>query len=334
MKGKTEELLRRERMDSKLSTLIDLFVATKQTEGRSEATVQWYRDKLMRFADFLHDGDIATISDVSLSTARAFVASLQHQERVYEDHPFRKPREGGLSSHTIHGYVRTLKVFSAWLFEEGFTAENVLERLKRPKVSAPVIEVLSDGELQQILASIEPRTVQGARQQLVFLLLLDTGIRASELCGIELDDVRLDQDCLKVRGKGNKERFVPICANTKKAILRYINTWRPEPASSQISNLVLSEDGYTLTSGALLQMIKRLGKRAGVPRLHPHLFRHTFAVKYLMNGGDVMTLKNILGHTTLTVTQMYMHLADVHVQTQHAKYSPADRLVIGRGKRR
>lgn len=276
-------------MDTTLTTLIDLFAATKQTEGQSSATIEWYRGKLAAFAEFLGNGHVATIRDITLSSARAFVASLQEKDILYEDHPYRQPQEGGLSTQTVHGYVRTLKAFSAWLYEEDFTNGDVLARLKRPKTDTPIIEILSDGELDQILAIINPRTIVGSRQQLIFLLLLDTGMRAGELCSLKVEDVHLDQDFLKIKGKGNKERFVPICGNTKKAILHYLNTWRPEPATQQVNQLVLSEDGLPLTTGALLQIIKRLGKKAGVPRLHPHLFRHTFAVKYLMNGGDVMT---------------------------------------------
>ena len=95
-----------------------------------------------------------------------------------------------------------------------------------------------------------------------------------------------------------------------------------------IDQVILSVDGTPLTYCALGHMIKRLGKKAGVPRLHAHLFRHTFAVRYLMNGGDVMTLRLILGHATLDVTQMYMHLAESHIKIQHHKFSPVDRLRI------
>ena len=334
MRSKTQILLRRERMDTKLPTLIDLFAATKQTEGKSPATIEWYRAKLTAFAEFLSNGQPATIKDISLSASRAFIASLQEKDHLYADHPFRRPQEKKLSSYTLHGYVRALKAFSAWLYEEDFTEQDLLAKLKRPKTETPVIEILSDGEINQILQAINPRSITGARQYLIFMLLLDTGMRAGELCGLKLEDAHLDQGFLKIKGKGNKERFVPICGNTKKAILHYLNTWRPQPASPHVNQLVLSENGLPLTVGALLQMIKRLGKKAGVPRLHPHLFRHTFAVKYLINGGDVMTLKNILGHTTLAVTQVYMHLADVHVQIQHAKFSPADRLVINNGRRK
>ena len=100
-----------------------------------------------------------------------------------------------------------------------------------------------------------------------------------------------------------------------------------------IGSFFLSPTGRGLTCSGLSQALKRLGKRAGVARLRAHLFRHTFAVRYMMNGGDVMTLKLILGHATLEVTQMYMHVADAHVRLQHHKFSPVDRLGIRRRKR-
>ena len=109
---------------------------------------------------------------------------------------------------------------------------------------------------------------------------------------------------------------------------------RPEPIHEGVDQLILATDGSPLTYSGLAQAIKRLGKRTGVPRLHSHLFRHTFAVSYLMNGGDIMTLRLILGHATLEVTQMYMHLAEAHVKVQHHRFSPVDRLGIKvRGRR-
>ena len=114
---------------------------------------------------------------------------------------------------------------------------------------------------------------------------------------------------------------------------RYTVTWRPEPDLPSTDNLFLTPDGAPMTYGALRQALKRLGKKAGGPRLRAHLFRHTFAVRYLMNGGDGMTLRLLLGHSTLDVTQMYMHLAEAHIKVQHSRFSPVDRLGIGRGKR-
>ena len=315
-------------MELTLPTLIDLFITTKQTEGKSPRTLNWYRDKLIHFARYLGNGSEAKLKDLSLDDARSFIAWLQNKPCRYSDHPLQPEKQGGLSPYTIHGYVRALKAFSSWLYEEGFTRRNLFARLKRPKVPQPVIQILSDEEIAAIIKAINPNCFLGARLYVMVLLLLDTGIRASELCTLTLDNTFVDEDYIKVEGKGGKERIVPFGATTKKALLRYIHTFRPEPAYEGINELILSVEGTPLTYSGLAQAIKRLGRRAGVPRLHPHLFRHTFAVRYLMNGGDVMTLRLILGHTTLEVTQMYMHLAEAHVKVQHHKFSPVDRLGI------
>lgn len=331
MASKTDELLRREKMDTSLATLIDLFAATKRTEGKTDKTISWYTAFLLQFLAFV--GEAASIADFSLPNARAFVAHLQSRDTRFENHPKSPAKEGGLSPYTIHGYVRTLKSFSSWLVEEGFTQSNVLAKLKRPKLPQPLIEILSDNEINQLVAAINPNCFLGARLYAIVLILLDTGIRASELCSLTLDNTYLNEGYLQVTGKGRKTRMVPFSAGTKKAILRYVTTFRPEPREG-VGELILTADGTGLSYAGLLQIIRRLGKRAGVPRLHPHLFRHSFAVKYLMNGGDVMTLKLILGHTTLDVTQVYMHLASSHIQIQHSKFSPVEAMGIGVRRRK
>ena len=321
-------------METTLPTLIDLFVTTKQTEGRSERTLGWYRDMLTHFANFLGNGTETKLKDLSIDDARSFVAWLQSRPSRYANHPMRPKEDGGLSANTIHGYVRALKAFSTWLYEEQFTGRNLFGRLKRPKTGKPLIVILSDQEINDIINAINPNCFLGARLYVVVLLLLDTGIRASELCSLTIEDTHLNEGYIKVVGKGDKERIVPFGGTTKKAILRYLHTFRPEPLHDGIDELILSVEGTPLTCSGLAQAVKRLGKRASVPRLHAHLFRHTFAVRYLMNGGDVMTLRLMLGHSTLEVTLMYMHLAEAHIQVQHHKFSPVDRLGIKVRRRR
>jgi integrase/recombinase XerC/integrase/recombinase XerD len=317
-------------MDLELTAMIDLFAATKLTEGRSQTTVDWYKSMLRRFADFASNGHPAKLSELTVDAARSFVAALQSRTTRFEDHPFAPAIDGGLSPYSIHGYVRALKAFSAWLSEENFTNGDRLARLKRPRLPTPVIEILSDDELDRVFLRINPNCTLGARMYAISLLLLDTGIRASELCTLTLANTYFDSDYVKVLGKGNKERIVPFGATTKKALIRYVSLWRPTESGDSPDTLFLSTNGGQLSYSGLRQAMKRLGQRAEIPRLHPHLFRHTFAVRYLMNGGDVMTLKLMLGHTTLDVTQMYMHLAEAHIKVQHHRFSPADRLNLGR----
>ena len=331
MVSRTETILRRERMESRLPDLIESFLATKQVEGRSPKTISWYRANLTRFSEYAGH---PALKDLTVDLARRFVAHLQSKTVRYEGHPKHPERKGGLSPYTIHGYVRTLKAFASWLQEEGLTSSNIFSRLKRPKLPKPMIEILSKEELKQIFAAINPDSFLGCRLQVIVGLLCDTGIRASELTGLTLEDVHLNEGYLRVVGKGSKERIVPFGADMKKVLLRYIHHFRPEPASDGVDELVLTVNGETLSYDGLLQILKRLGRRAKVPRLHPHLFRHTYAVRYLLAEGDVITLGRLLGHSTLDATRMYLHLSDAHIQIRHNQFSLVDSLSLAKRRRR
>jgi site-specific recombinase XerD len=285
--------------DMALPTLIELFILSKQIEGRSPKTLSWYQANLERFANFMTNGHAPTLHEITLDQARAFVAHLQGKTTRFDDHHMRPTKEGGLSPHSVHAYVRTLKTFGSWLVEEGYVEVHPFERLKAPKLPETMIEVLSDDEIRRMVASISVDTVLGARLHAIVLLLLDTGLRASELCGLTIENTHLGEGYVKVRGKGNKERIVPFCNTTKKSLLRYVHTYRPEAVSGSVDTCFLSVDGAQLTTSGLFQILHRLGEAANIPRLHPHLFRHTFAVRYLMNGGDIMTLRLMLGHASM-----------------------------------
>lgn len=319
--------------DTSLDVLIDLFIISRQIEGKSKKTTDWYRANLNRFAEFVASDSPVTARSLSIDDGREFVAHLQGRTTRYGDHAMRPTATGGLSPYTVHAYVRTLKTFGSWLQEEGYASTHPFKRLKPPKLPETMIEILADDEIKRLLASINPKCHLGARMYAIFLLLLDTGIRASELCGLSLDNVHLDEGYVKVRGKGNKERIVPIGMSTKKALMAYMHGYRSEVADEGAKAVFLTVDGTPLQYAGLAQAIRRLGEAGEVKRLHPHLFRHTFAVRYLMNGGDIMTLRLILGHTTLEVTQLYLHLAEAHVQVQHSRFSPVDRLELTRRRR-
>jgi site-specific recombinase XerD len=310
-------------MEMTLPVLLDLFVATKKTEGKSLATVSWYRRRLSMFFEFL--GDQARIADLTVNNARAFVASLQERTTRYADHPVIPQQEGGLSIHYIHSFVRAIKAFGAWLAEEGFVPSHPFGKLKRPKLPETVVDILSDAEITAISQSVNANTFIGARLAVIVSLLLDTGIRAGELVGLTVENVNLDENYIKVKGKGNKERIVPFGNTSKKILLRYLVTFRPKSGNNR---LILNIDGEPLTYDALAHLMGHLAEKVAIPRLHLHLFRHTFAVRYLISGGDLMTLKLMLGHTDIVTTQLYLHLAQQHVQAIHNQHSPLDKLNI------
>jgi len=154
--------------------------------------------------------------------------------------------------------------------------------------------------------------------------LFDTGLRASELAGIKLTDLNLEGGFLKVMGKGSKERTVPIGRYVRMILLNYIENIRSRRSSPDY--VFLSPGEKPLTANTLKLFFSRLAKKSGVGRLHAHLCRHTFAINYLLNGGDIFSLKEILGHTTLEMVNHYLHFTSSQITEQHHKYSPMDKL--------
>jgi site-specific recombinase XerD len=228
-----------------------------------------------------------------------------------------------LAPVSVAGYVRTLRVLGNWLAAEGLAEAAALRGLRRPRVPHKVIEPVADDVLRRLLA------ICSVRDRAIVLLMLDTGLRVSEVAGLRLGDLRPD-GTLKVRGKGSRERMVPAGSTARQAIVRYLGQRGP---GGPDDTLFLGRRGEISARG-LQRMVRRLKGRVGVTgRLSPHSLRHTFARSYLVNGGDVFSLQRILGHTTLDMVKRYVALADVDLVSRHAVASPADRLAGVGGKR-
>lgn len=247
---------------------------------------------------------------------RKYTVDLQGRQR-FETHATVPTQPELLSDHSINSYLRVLRAFSNWLLMEGYTERHVLARIKLPRTTEKIQDILSEEEIVTVVRSLNPRTEIGARDQAIFLLLLDSGMRRTELCRLRVQDLNLEEGYAVVRGKGKKERPVRLGSRTAKAIRFYLLHWR-KPARPTIEAAFLTCRGVTREVGAFAPepgeemkpkavglMIKRIGRAAGVPRLHPHLLRHTFACRYLLQHRDPFALKSLLGHTTLAMTNHY-----------------------------
>jgi len=318
----------KEQNQIELSALVKHFELFNRTEGKSRGTILWYNMVLRQFQRFLQTkGKSSALGDLDEMVVREFISHLQEKRRG-EDNPYMPPTDAGLAPMTIQDYVRTVKVFFNWLAREGYTSENRLARLRLPKATSKVAEVLTPQEIAQMLKCIDPLTRRGARDQAILLLLLDSGLRCSELTGFTVEDINIEGGYLKVLGKGSKERIVPFGTVTQKALLRYSIHYRPQPFNAVVHNFFLAPDGRPLTYEGARMIIKRIAQRSGVKRLHTHLCRHTFATNYLINGGDVFSLQQILGHSTLEMVRRYVSLASAHINVQHKKFSPMDRMSL------
>jgi len=308
-----------------LSVLIQHFQIHNQSEGKSPRTVEWYDQVLGRFLRWLEGEDRPTnLGQIDEMVVREYLIYLQAR-------PGTKGKT--LSSHSMYNRVNALRSFFGWLHRREYTPEHVLKHLKQPKTSQLVTEPLSVEEITQVYSSIKANTLFGGRMAALFSIMLDTGLRLSEVAGMKEEDVHLDHQYVKVMGKGAKERIVSFGVSCQKALLHYHQNCRAEPAHSQVNTFFLASDGYPLTPDATRSLIKRLAKASGIRRLHPHLLRHTYATMFLLNGGDVFLLKQNLGHSTLDMVQRYLHIASQQGAARSQGFSPLDRIDI-KGRRR
>jgi integrase/recombinase XerC/integrase/recombinase XerD len=309
-----------------LSELIDYYEVCNRAEGKSPRTVGFYSANLKHFLSYLKKRHLSELVDkIDIRLLREYAICL-HKEKKYSGHPYTPEGSGPISVSTVHGHVRTLRAFFNWLVREGIRSEHVARELKPPRLCRKVISTLSDEEIRVILKTFDSSTSNDIRNQTLFMLLLDTGLRIGEVVKLTMDNMNLDQGFMKVLGKGNKERVVPFGSSAQRALQRYLFRFRPKAANPVITNVFLSIAGTPLTENAVKLLFTRLAHISGVSRLHAHLCRHTFATKFLVNGGDVFSLQQILGHSTLEMVRHYVNLASNHVVMQHQKFSPLDRL--------
>ena len=316
---------KRTRASLTIAKLSFQFEMSNLADGKSENTISWYRDILKLFSRYLKENRHSnSIEEFNIENARNYVLYLRSRHK-FGKYTNTQVQRTGLSPQTVRGHIRGLKAFSSWLYGEKYTDENRLLNLKIPKAPVKLIEPLTDGEISRITSSINQDSPTGSRNHVIFVTALDNGLRASEIANINLEQLDLKKGFVKVMGKGSKERVVPIGDYVKMALWAYINKVRPEPTAAGYDKLFLSTTGEPITANTIKLVFSRLAKNSGVKRLHAHLCRHTFAINYLMNGGDIFSLREILGHTTLDMVNHYLHFTKSQLTAQHHKYSPMDK---------
>jgi integrase/recombinase XerC/integrase/recombinase XerD len=298
-----------------LDKLIIHFAQTNRAEGKSGKTISWYSEMLKDFTRYLElKNNKGLLSDFSVEAVREFI--------VYE-------QDRGMSPYTVQGKTRSLKAFASWLDREGYTKENLLTNYKLPKVPIILIEPLTNTEINQLVNYQNPLTALGCRNIAILILMLDTGIRLSELCSLHFENSHIEQGYLKILGKGSKERVVPVGALAQKMLWRYIIHFRPDPLVKANDYLFLALVGNPLQTNAVKLLFNRWGKKAGVPRLHAHLLRHTFATNFLVyKCGDVFRLQQILGHSSLEMVRRYVHYASTQALINGNTLSPVDQMGV------
>lgn len=326
--GDEQEMTRMAPNSLSLSDAVEGFLLACEARQLSPHTIRDYSTTLAHFKRFV--GDDPPLDQIDAGLIARFMASLAlPQPRLgavaVPDAPLSK--KTALNRHT------GLSALWSWALRERLVHSNVVREVTPPRPEQRAIEPLSEADVRALLAVCDrtraysrpgKRACDNARptalrDRLIIFLLLDTGMRVSELCGLTASAVDLRNRQVFVMGKGDKERALPVSAETAKVLWKYMKSRAEAKASAP---LLVAVNGEPLTRTAVLQMLADLGERAGVRDVHPHRFRHTFAINMLRNGGNVYALQLALGHTTLEMVRTYLALAQADLRTAHEEASP------------
>ena len=308
-----------------LESLVNGYILNCRCEGKSPKTIAIYEMVLRNFLWFCRDNGYPT-EPLKLSAVhiRPFFWYLVSETNRWSGKSARTKKPA--SKSTVHDYYRALRTFFNWLEREAMIHENPFSNIKPPKTEKKVIEALTPDEVARLMRCCSGKTTFDVRNTAILSLLLDSGLRVSELAALIVDDINMSTGSILVRhGKGGKQRVVHIGVKAQKALWKYVAIYR----KSESKSLFINRTGEPLELAGVKMLVKRLGERAGVS-VSPHKLRHTFAISYLRAGGDVFSLQYLLGHNTLQMTQRYLQSlnADDAINA-HRKFSPLDH-IIGR----
>lgn len=293
-----------------MPSAVQSFLSYCMCKNLSSQTIQYYRYRLDAFTRYLDQTAQCTApNDVTLQLLRAFIT----HETQYN------------SPSTANHSIITLRVFFNYLVNDGFLETSPMMGIEKVRQRKTVIETLTMDQVESVLATCRKDFI-GIRDRALILVLLDCGLRVSELCSLTLDDLSFSEQTLLVIGKGDKERIVPFGQSVRQALVQYLDRRGELDTKSIFVNCY----GNPLDRYRVREIIKDRCKTAGVigVRCSPHTFRHTFAVSYLRAGGDVFSLQKLLGHSDLAMTRRYCELSQMDVVDKHRLYSPADRLKV------
>ncbi|MDF0717549.1 site-specific tyrosine recombinase XerD [Muricauda sp. 334s03] len=221
--------------------------------------------------------------------------------------------------------ISGLKGFFNYLVFEDYREDNPMDLIETPKIGRKLPDTLSEEEINSLIAAIDLSKAEGERNRAILETLYGCGLRVSELINLKLSDLYFDEDFIKVTGKGNKQRFVPISNVNQK----YINIYRKEvrlhlPIKKEHEDFVfLNRRGKQLTRAMIFTIVKRLAETIGLEKsISPHTFRHSFATHLLENGADLRAIQQMLGHESITTTEVYMHVNRSHLNKVLMDFHP------------
>ncbi len=289
---------------------IDGFILYLATErGLSTAYQLSVRQSLEKFLAWADQHGHRNWCDLGTDDLSAFLGHL---------------RKSGLNASSLRITVVHLKIFFRFLVARGHLEADPADPLLSPKTASKLPETLNTQAITRLLESIDFSKRLGPRDLALLEMFYASGLRLSEICGARLEHLDLDDRFLRVTGKGNKTRLVPIGKRALDALQRYLSHERPSLVTAQTSShLFLSVRGGPLSPDRVRQIVKERAKQAGLKEnIYPHLLRHSFATHLLENGADLRVIQELLGHADIGTTQIYTHVDQKRLKAVHQKFHP------------
>ncbi len=282
----------------------------KLERGLSNNSISSYSLDIRKLVSYVHDLRLNINPDkIEIQTVQQF---------IYHSAKSINPRSQSR-------LISALRGFFDYLIFENYMTINPLELIESPKIGRKLPDTLSIEEIDTLISSIDLGTPQGERNRAIIETLYSCGLRVSELTNIKISDLFFEEGFIKVTGKGNKQRFVPISSLTQKYIELYKDDVRPHVpiVEEHQDTLFLNRRGKQLTRAMIFTIVKQLTAKAGINKIiSPHTFRHSFATHLLENGADLRAIQLMLGHESITTTEIYMHVDKSHLSKVINTYHP------------
>ena len=292
--------------------IADYRMYLKIERGLSESSIESYTLDVLGFEKFLIDENITKNPiDCDLSSVQTF---------IYETAKL-------LSPNTQARRLSGLRSFFDYMIFESYRVSNPTDLIEAPKLGRKLPDVLGLNEVDLLLEQIDLGHPQGFRNRAMLEMLYGSGIRVSELVNLSLSNLFFEENLIRVTGKGNKQRLVPMGKFTKKFILFYINNSRTQQKIDSVYQdiVFLNRNGKILTRQMIFTIIKQLALKANIKKkIGPHTFRHSFATHLLENGADLRTIQILMGHENITTTEVYTHLDTQHLRSVIERFHPRD----------
>lgn len=292
--------------ESELQEYIDYITFER---GLADNSILSYKNDLTRYLEYIQSNQIENFNQVTSEIISDFLILLS---------------EFGLSSSSRARYLSAIKGFHSYLFLQKKTEKNPAEILELPKIGRKLPFVLSVEQIERMFGAINVNTNSGIRDRAIMETLYSCGLRVSELCSLRQRDILLDIEVIRVIGKGNKERIVPISRTALEWIIKYITEVRSKFIKSYETGdiLFLNQRGKKLTRMYVWKLVSGLAKLVGIEGVHPHSLRHSFATHLIEGGADLRAVQEMLGHSDISTTQIYMHLDRDYIKQVYVSFHP------------